>query len=64
MKTAHSDSERNLQLEATASYTCTESWKILINCMISEDAYWSTIDLEDFYLGTPLPLDQLIVYHR
>ena len=34
--------------------------KILLNCMISEDAYWSTIDLTDFYLGTPLPHPEYI----
>jgi hypothetical protein len=28
--------------------------KILLNCMISEDANWTTIDLTDFYLGTGL----------
>ncbi len=28
--------------------------KILLNCMISEDSNWSTIDLTDFYFGTDL----------
>jgi hypothetical protein len=28
-----------------------DALKILLNCMISEDAKWSTIDLTDFYLG-------------
>jgi hypothetical protein len=32
-----------------------ESIKILINAMISDNAAFSTVDLEDFYLGTPLP---------
>jgi hypothetical protein len=32
-----------------------EALKILINAMISENANWSTIDISDFYLGTPLP---------
>jgi hypothetical protein len=32
-----------------------ESIKILLNAMISDDINLSTIDLEDFYLGTPLP---------
>jgi hypothetical protein len=32
-----------------------DALKILINCMISENANWSTIDLTDFYLGTDLP---------
>jgi hypothetical protein len=32
-----------------------ESIKILLNAMISDDINIATIDLEDFYLGTPLP---------
>ncbi len=31
-----------------------ESIKILLNVMISENAYFSTVDLEDFCLGAPL----------
>jgi hypothetical protein len=27
-----------------------EAWKVLLNCMISEDANWSTIDLTAFIL--------------
>jgi hypothetical protein len=34
--------------------------KILLNCMISENANWSTIDLTDFYLGTDLPHSEYI----
>jgi hypothetical protein len=34
--------------------------KILLNCMISEDADWTTIDLPDFYLGTDLPHPEYI----
>ncbi len=37
-----------------------ESWKILLNYMVSENANWSTIDLTDFYLGTPLPHPEYI----
>jgi hypothetical protein len=37
-----------------------EALKILLNCMISEDAQWSTIDLTDFYLGTDLPHPEYI----
>ena len=37
-----------------------DAFKILLNCMISEDAYWSTIDLTDFYLGTDLPYPEFI----
>ncbi len=32
-----------------------EALKLLINAMISENANWSTIDISDFYFGTPLP---------
>ncbi len=32
-----------------------ESIKILFNAMISDNAAFSTVDLEDFYLGTQLP---------
>ena len=34
--------------------------KILLNCMISEDAKWTTMDLTDFYLGTDLPHPEFI----
>jgi hypothetical protein len=34
--------------------------KILLNCMIYENANWSTIDLTDFYLGTDLPHPEYI----
>jgi hypothetical protein len=37
-----------------------DALKILLNCMISEDAKWSTIDLTDFYLGTDLPHPEYI----
>jgi hypothetical protein len=37
-----------------------ESIKILINAMISDNAAFSTIDIEDFYLGTPLPHPEFI----
>jgi hypothetical protein len=37
-----------------------EAIKILLNCMISENARWSTIDLTDFYLGTDLPHPEYI----
>jgi hypothetical protein len=37
-----------------------ESIKILINAMISDNAAFSTIDIEDFYLGTPLPHPEYI----
>jgi hypothetical protein len=37
-----------------------EAIKILLNGMISDDAAFSTIDLEDFYLGTPLPHPEYI----
>ncbi len=37
-----------------------DALKILIDCMISEDAKWSTFDLTDFYLGTDLPHPEFI----
>ncbi len=37
-----------------------EALKILLNCMISEDDQWSTIDLTDFYLGSDLPHPEYI----
>jgi hypothetical protein len=41
--------------ETTAVTANLESIKILFNAMISDDIQLATIDLEDFYLGTPLP---------
>ncbi len=37
-----------------------EAIKLLINAMISDNAAFSTVDLEDFYLGTPLPHPEYI----
>ncbi len=37
-----------------------EAIKILLNAMISDYAQFSTIDLEDFYLGTSLPFPEFI----
>jgi hypothetical protein len=37
-----------------------ESIKILMNAMISDNAAFSTVDLEDFYLGTNLPHPEFI----
>jgi hypothetical protein len=46
---------------STAAYTADlESIKLLINAMISDNAAFSTVDLEDFYLGTPLPHPEFI----
>ncbi len=46
---------------STAAYTADlESIKILVNAMISDNAAFSTVDLEDFYLGTPLPHPEFI----
>ena len=33
---------------------------ILFNSVVSDDASFGTIDLTDFYLGTPLPVPQFI----
>ncbi len=38
--------------------------KPLISAMISENANWSTIDISDFYLGTPLPQPEHIRIQR
>jgi hypothetical protein len=46
--------------DTTAVTAEIESLKILLNCMISEDANFSTIDLTDFYLGTDLPHPEYI----
>ncbi len=46
--------------DTTAVTAELESLKILLNCMISEDANFSTIDLTDFYLGTDLPHPEYI----
>jgi hypothetical protein len=37
-----------------------EAIKILLNCMISENSNWSTLDLTDLYLGTDLPHPEYI----
>jgi hypothetical protein len=37
-----------------------EAIKILLNAMISDNAQFFTIDLEDFYLGTSLPFPEFI----
>ncbi len=37
-----------------------EAITILLNAMISDNAQFTTIDLEDFYLGTSLPFPELI----
>ena len=37
-----------------------ESIKLLLNAMISDNAAFSTVDLEDFYLGTDLPHPEFI----
>jgi hypothetical protein len=40
----------------TAAVTANlESIKLLLNAMISDNILHTTVDLEDFYLGTPLP---------
>jgi hypothetical protein len=45
---------------STAAVTAEmEALKLLLNCMISEDANWTTLDLTDFYLGTDLPQERI-----
>jgi hypothetical protein len=46
---------------STAAVTAEmEALTILLNCMVSENANWSTADLIDFYLGTDLPHQEYI----
>jgi hypothetical protein len=45
----------NYPFDKSAETADLEAVKLLLNCMISEDANWSTMDLTDFYLGTDLP---------
>jgi hypothetical protein len=44
----------------TAGTANLESIKILLNAMISDDIQLTTVDLEDFYLGNPLPHPEYI----
>ena len=46
--------------DTTAVTADLEALKILLNCMISENANFSTLDLTDFYLGTDLPHPEFI----
>jgi hypothetical protein len=50
----------NYPYSTTAVTAELESIKILINAMISDSAAFSTVDLEDFYLGTSLPHPEYI----
>jgi hypothetical protein len=50
----------NYPYTTTAITAELESIKILINGMISDNAAFSTVDLEDFYLGTNLPHPEYI----
>ncbi len=46
--------------DTTAVMAEMNALKILLKCMISEDAKWTIIDLTDFYLGTDLPHPEFI----
>jgi hypothetical protein len=46
--------------KTTAVTADLEALKFMLNCMISENANFSTIDLTDFYLGTDLPHPEYI----
>jgi hypothetical protein len=50
----------NYPFETRAVTAEMEALKILLNCMISENGNWTTIDLTDFYLGTDLPHPEYI----
>ncbi len=51
---ASASSKNNNFYDRSAVTADLESFKILINCMILENANGTTIDLTDFYLGTPI----------
>jgi hypothetical protein len=38
--------------------------KILLNAVVSEQAQWMTIDIKDYYLGTPLPRTEYMRLQR
>ena len=70
-KTAHQNAWRvtnqlyqdtsHVDLAHTKGHTADlETSRTLLNCMISENAKWTTIDLTDFYLGTQLPHPEYI----
>ena len=40
--------------ERSSSTASMECLKCLLNCVVSEDAHWSTCDIQDYYLGTPM----------
>ena len=50
----------NYPFNTTAVTANLECIKILLNAMISDDINLATMDLEDFYLGTPLPHPEYI----
>ncbi len=52
MTTAPSNAAYGAPLAATASL---ESVKMLIHFIVSSNKKWRTLDIADFYLGTPLP---------
>ncbi len=50
----------NYPFDKSAETADLDAMKILLNCMISENSHWSTMDLTDFYLGTDLPHPEYI----
>jgi hypothetical protein len=50
----------NYPFDKSAETADLDAVKLLLNCMISENANWSTLDLTDFYLGTDLPHPEYI----
>ena len=44
----------NYPYDKSANTAALSTVKLLLNAVVSEDASWMTIDIKDFYLGTPL----------
>ena len=49
--------------EVSARTADMEVVKILLNSVVSTDAKWMTLDIEDYYLGTPLPRHEWLRIH-
>jgi hypothetical protein len=49
----------------TAAWTADlETVKVLLNAVVSEDSNWMTIDIKDFYLGTPMDREEYMWLDR
>ena len=50
--------------ETTALVAAMTAVKINLNAMVSEDANWMTIDISDYYLGTPMEKPEYMILQR